>query len=154
MIKDIILLERVQHRASKYILGDYSSDYKTRLIKLNLLPLMYIYELLDILFFIKSLKSPNNSFNILHYISFIKTSTRSGGKKLIHITSSNLTHANSYFCRISRLWNALPVINLASSPTTLKNKLISFLWDHFLSNFDCNIVIAVYIFCVLVVNVP
>ena len=127
LIKDIILLERVQCRASKYILGDYSSNYKTRLIKLNLLPLMYIYELLDILFFIKSLKSPNNSFNILHYISFIKTSTRSGGKNLfiLHLYS-NLTHANSYFCRISRLWNALPIINLASSPTTLKNKLISF----------------------------
>ena len=30
---------------------------------------MYIYELLDILFFIKSLKSPNNNFNI--YIIFL-----------------------------------------------------------------------------------
>ena len=108
---------------------------------------MYIYELLDILFFIKSLKSPNNSFNILHYISFIKTSTRSGSKKLIHITSSNLTHANSYFCRISRLWNALPIINLASSPTTLKNKLISFLWDHFLSNFDSNSNCSLHFLC-------
>ena len=48
--KDIILLERVQRRATKYILSDYTSDYKTCLIKLNLLPLMYIYELLDILF--------------------------------------------------------------------------------------------------------
>ena len=35
LIKDIILLERVQRRTSKYILGDYSSNYKTRLIKLN-----------------------------------------------------------------------------------------------------------------------
>ena len=85
-IKDITLLERVQHRAMKYILGDYTSDYKTRLIKLNLLPLMYIYELLDILFFIKSLRfnSPNNSFNISHYITFNNASMRSGGKKLIH----------------------------------------------------------------------
>ena len=40
-----MLLERVQRRASKFILNDYSIDYKSRLIKLNLLPLMYIYEL-------------------------------------------------------------------------------------------------------------
>jgi len=51
LVQDIILLERVQCRSSKFILNDYSSDYKTRLAKLNLLPLMYIYELTDILFF-------------------------------------------------------------------------------------------------------
>ena len=44
-IKDILLLERVQRRATKYILDDYTFSYKSRLTKLNLLPLMYIYEL-------------------------------------------------------------------------------------------------------------
>ena len=34
--KDIMLLERVQRRASKFLLNDYSSDYKSRLISLNL----------------------------------------------------------------------------------------------------------------------
>ena len=58
-VQHIILLERVQRRASKFILNDYSTDYKSQLIKLNLLPLMYIYELMDILFFIKSLKASN-----------------------------------------------------------------------------------------------
>ena len=37
-------------------LPDYISDYKTRFIKLNSLPLMYTYDLCDILFFIKSIK--------------------------------------------------------------------------------------------------
>ena len=77
LIKDILNLERIQRRASKYILGDYTSDYKTRLIKLNLLPLMYIYELLDILVFIKSCKSPINSFNIFQYVTFNNSFTRS-----------------------------------------------------------------------------
>ena len=56
-VQHIILLERVQCRANKFILNDYSTDYKSRLIKLNLLPLMYIYKLMDILFFIRSLKA-------------------------------------------------------------------------------------------------
>ena len=43
LIKDIIALKTIQHRATKYILMDYSSDYKSRLIKLNMLPLMYLY---------------------------------------------------------------------------------------------------------------
>ena len=34
-VQHIILLERVQCRASKFILNDYSTDYKSRLIKLN-----------------------------------------------------------------------------------------------------------------------
>ena len=91
-IKDILNLERIQCRASKYILGDYTSDYKTRLrlIKLNLQPLMYIYELLDILFFIKSYNSPINSFNIFQYVTFNNSFTRSRDKKLIHIASKNL----------------------------------------------------------------
>ena len=41
-IKDILLLKRVQQRATKYILNDYTSSYKSRLTKLNLFPLMYI----------------------------------------------------------------------------------------------------------------
>ena len=44
LIRDITALERVQHRATKYILNDYIS-YKSRLLQLNLLPLVYIYEL-------------------------------------------------------------------------------------------------------------
>ena len=57
LIKDILLLERVQCRATKFILDDYSMDYKSRLINLELLPLMYIYKLTDTLFTIKSFKN-------------------------------------------------------------------------------------------------
>ena len=56
--KDIIKLEQVQRRATKFILGSYSTYYKSRLIELNLLPLMY---LTDIMFFINSLKTASTS---------------------------------------------------------------------------------------------
>ena len=40
LIKDIVCLERIQRRATKFILNDYSMDYKSRLTSLGLLPLM------------------------------------------------------------------------------------------------------------------
>ncbi len=40
LIRDIKSLERIQRRATKYVLNDYTSNYKERLVALNLLPLM------------------------------------------------------------------------------------------------------------------
>ena len=50
-------LERVQRKATKFILSNYSLDYKSRLIQLDMLPLMYLLEIQDILFCIRSLKN-------------------------------------------------------------------------------------------------
>ena len=61
---------KVQRRATKFILSNYQSDYKTRLIQTGMLPLMYIYEIADILFFIKSIKNPSDKFDILNYTNF------------------------------------------------------------------------------------
>ena len=57
---------RIQRQTTKFILRDYDSDYKTRLLKLDLLPLMYMLDFYDIIFFIKALKQPSDHFNILH----------------------------------------------------------------------------------------
>ena len=96
-IKDIQLLERVQRRATKYILNDFTSDYKDRLISLELLPLMMFYELLDILFFVKSLKTPNDCFNISYYLQFTTHNTRSSNIRLVHTRSSNNSSRHFYF---------------------------------------------------------
>ena len=45
LIQHIQLLERIQRQTTKYIQNDYTSDYKTRLIKLKVLPLMYILNI-------------------------------------------------------------------------------------------------------------
>ena len=45
LIQDIIKLESIQRRATKFIMNDYTSDYKSRLLHLNLLPLMYVFEI-------------------------------------------------------------------------------------------------------------
>ena len=52
-LKDIANLERIQRRSTKYILRDYTSNYKERLTTLNLLPLMYWYDLQDLKFLLK-----------------------------------------------------------------------------------------------------
>ena len=90
LIQDIIKLESIQRRATKFIMNDYTSDYKSRLLHdLNLLPLMYVFEITDIIFLVKSFKFPSASFNINNYVSFSTgTTTRSSGVKLIHNSSS------------------------------------------------------------------
>ena len=57
-------LEKVQRRATKYIPSDYTSNYKSRLIQLGILPLMYLFELADIMIFIKSVKYSSDKFNM------------------------------------------------------------------------------------------
>ena len=54
--KDIKLLEDVQRRATKFILSDITSDYKTRLVKLHLLPHSVLFEVNDLCFFVKSVQ--------------------------------------------------------------------------------------------------
>ena len=57
LIKDIKTVELIQRRATKYILNDFSSSYKTRLTSLHMFPLMYMFELLDVLFMVKFLNN-------------------------------------------------------------------------------------------------
>ena len=119
LLKDIRQLEQLQRRATKYILNDYTSDYKTRLSKLNMLPLMYILDISDIIFAIKSLKSPTNAFSITDHITFASGNTRLGSSNKLQHWNFNVTSSNFFFNRLPRIWNALPT-------PTIKYKLTNF----------------------------
>ena len=54
-------LERILRQGAKFIVDDFQFDGKTRLSSLNLLPL---FELNDILFFIKNYISAQNCFQL------------------------------------------------------------------------------------------
>ena len=69
LLKDIKQPEQLQHRTMKYILNDYSSNYKSQLLELKFLPLMSVSDICDIMFLIKSLKSSTNAY-ITDYIEF------------------------------------------------------------------------------------
>ena len=107
-LKDINPIESVQRRATKYILNDYISDYRSRLVKLNLLPLTMLLEFNDICFFIQSIKhiSPSNSFNIALNTSHSASTTldqevsessmSSHSSNIIEINSSTLIGYHTY----------------------------------------------------------
>ena len=91
---------------------------------LKLFPLMYLFELHDILFAIKSIKTPTIQFNITNYINFSSTSIRLGAnKKLILPHHLNNTSRHSYFHRLSPLWNTMPIFDLDMTFNKLKSKL-------------------------------
>ena len=102
LIKHVLLMERVQRHATKYILGDFSSDYETRLFKLRLLSVMMHLEISDILFFVTSYQNPTNSFDIKNYVEFLRSHTHASRTfKLRHlyihptILNTTLTSAGS-----------------------------------------------------------
>jgi len=138
LLTDVDLIERVQRRATKYILSDYCSCYKQRLMQLKILPLMYIYDLADIMFFVKAFKSPNDKFNILNFVEFSSGPTRAAGHKLKHKSGTTNNVINSYFFRLPKLWNSLPIIDLSHSITSINFKLKNYFWNHFINNFDSN----------------
>ena len=95
---------------------------------------MFIFEITEIIFLVKSFKFPTESFNINNYVSFSTgTTTRSSGIKLMHNSSSTNKQRNHYFIRICCLWNVIPTINLNFSVSIIK---IHFFWNHFIINFD------------------
>ena len=99
-----------------FVLGDGRSEYKQRLSDIQLLPLIMIFELNDIMFFVRQVKFSSCHFNVLDNISFNHNSTRSSSHiKLIHSLSYNNSTRNHFFKRLPRLWNALPLIDLSSS---------------------------------------
>ena len=52
---NLILVENIQRRATRFILRNSNLCYKARLIKLKLIPLSYWLEYLDLVFFFKRL---------------------------------------------------------------------------------------------------
>jgi len=67
LLKDIIIFERLQRRATKFILNNNTDDYKQRLTNLNLLPLMYQFDYYNILIPSKILTS--GSIFLIMYLS-------------------------------------------------------------------------------------
>ena len=137
LLKDIYTLETVQRRATKFILNDSSSNYKSRLISLKLLPLSMVLEIHDISFFIKCHKQPTTSFVITDFISFSTNTTRSGSqRKLIQPLTSTNRSKHFYFHRLPKLWDSLPTIDLSRSYDTIIGQIKNIFWDHFISHFD------------------
>ena len=103
----------------------------------NLLPLMYLLDYYDVMFFVTSLNTPSTHFNIQQYVKFSTPNTRSfTANKLCYTFSPNNTSRHFYFTHLPRTWNSLPVINLNLSIAKIRSQIKAALWNHFLCNFD------------------
>ena len=117
-------------------------SYRDRLIKLNLLPLNYWLEYLDLVFFFKCLHGDINltrSFN--YYFSLVTSQTRHAASGLnfkLH-KSRTSTFRDFYINRIIILWNSLPnAIKQAESLDSFKRKIKSFYFNRLNNVFDGN----------------
>ena len=138
----------LQRRATKYILNDFKSDYKSRLISLNLLPLTTWLEMQDVVFFIKCLKEPSDNFDIFQYVSFSSSCTRAtSNKRMIYNKCNTTKYQHFYFNRIARIWNALPSIDTTGSMMTIKRRIKQIFWSYFLQSFDVDNICSWNISC-------
>lgn len=131
---DLVLLEGVQRRATKFILQDYKSSYSTRLKLLNLLPISYWFEIKDLIFFYKC-NAGVFEINIDQHTSHPSSrSTRfiSSDQLRPNLCRSS-SFRSSYFNRIIPLWNNLPSdIKSSSSSSTFKTRL----YNHYFNKLD------------------
>ena len=137
LVKFIIKLEKIQQRTTKHILNDLALDCKSRLISLQLFPLMMTYEINDLVFFLKCLKSHTKSFNTTDLMTFSSTSIRSfSSTKLKHTCTNKNTFHHLFFNWLPRLWNLLPPLDCSLPLPVLSAHMKSFFWSHFLQYFD------------------
>ena len=103
-------------------------SYQHRLIHLNLLPINYWLEYLDLLFFFKC-KLGIVRCNIENYVNFCNSKSRRGASGIYLATPYCRTSLfrDSFFVRLSNIWNAvLDHIKAETSLSCFKTKLKSF----------------------------
>ena len=115
-------------------------SYKDHLIKLKLLPLNYLLEYLDLVFFFKCLHGHvdlTRSFN--YYFFFVTSQTRQACSGLnLKINNNRLsTYRDFYFNRKANLWNNKPNdVRQAESIDSFKRELKSFYFKRLFNVFD------------------
>ena len=138
-------LERVQRRASKYILDLpflCESSYTQRLIDLVFLPLSYWHEYLDMLFFYKA----NCGIMRLSGAVDPKHNENSRITRSVDPNSINFqvrkyktsTYQQTYTIRTTRIWNILPgsITDKSNSLITFKNLLIKYYYTALDRNYN------------------
>lgn len=106
------LLEGVQRRATKYILNDYASDYKTRLKQAKLIPLNYYKEYRDLCFLYKCIHGfyNINIFEFIRFQNYSQQQTRLRSSQFVIQPNKCKTWKGDefFFNRIAYSWNKLP----------------------------------------------
>ena len=140
LLMDIKHLELVQRRATRFIMNDTSSDYRNRLIHLNLLPLMMEFEIADIMFLISFHPTTSTISLCSRTIKPEQPPTEKNNFKK-HSICRYTSDRNFYFNRIPRLWNSIDI------SLSIFTKLRHYFWDKFMISFDCNVTCSYHYLC-------
>ncbi|KAI8491878.1 hypothetical protein Bbelb_302510 [Branchiostoma belcheri] len=143
------LIEGVQRRATKFILGPSSRqfDYKSRLACLGWLPLSYRREISDVVTFVKS-RAKVYDTDIARLVNFSSRVPRSSrAHMLVPPRVKTSSYASSFLPLIITIWNKLDVETRAlganaSSPTdaaAFKRKCRLFMRNRFNQHFSVDI---------------
>ena len=107
----LLLIESVQRNGTKYILGDFSSDYHSILTYCNLLPLSYHREYLDMVLMFNALYNFNdlNIDSMLNQNDIVNLRSNETGMLASKYLPRTELFANFFPVRIVKCWNKLPV---------------------------------------------
>ena len=122
----------------KFICNDRNMNYQIRLVRLNILPLNYWLEYLDLLFFYKC-KSGIIQLNLENYVKYCNCKSRRGSSALNLTTAYFKTSLfrDSFFIRLSNIWNAVPGdIKAETTLSSFKAKLKSLYFVRLYQIFD------------------
>ena len=113
---------------------------------------MYMYELNDLMFLIKTLKFPLAHLDISKYIQFANHSSYKSNLhtqlELCHHRATSSSYHYLYFNRIICLWNSMPVIDLTLSLDIIKTQLTNYcLWSKFNDNFTSDSSCTFHLLC-------
>ena len=127
---NIKILEGVQRRATRYILGFPELDYKERLAQLNILSLSYRREYLDLCFLCKCFNSEYN-VDISQFANVMsgerETRFNNHTMRLKQVLCRTETFKRCYYNRIVHTWNMLPeAIRLCENTITFKRMVKDF----------------------------
>ena len=103
-------VQNIQRRATCFICKNSELSYRDKLLNLNLLPINYWLEYLDLSFFYKCIYGliDINLDNLDQFCSG-RSRRRSSELFLNNKTANTYLFRNSFFIRITDLWNALPI---------------------------------------------
>ena len=134
-IKDIIMLERIQKRATRLIPGIKYLPYEERLRKLNLHSLSRRRTRSDLIEVYKMINGLSN-IDINRHLSFSTSATRGNSLKINKLNVKTDIRKHSFFNRIIGLWNALPcdIVTLSTLPK-FKHSLDNYMNEHDLESF-------------------
>ena len=138
-VESMRILERVQKKVCKWIIPD--SSYKDCLIKLNILPVTFYFQLLDLLYLSKILtQNINNDFSDKFNYSMNNEYTYHTPLEPYHFLQESrpqpATAEQNFWFRAKRLAMQLPSSIDIREYDTLKPKLLYWMWRDFHDTFD------------------